>query len=89
MFQVEKSFGLSIMINPFNPSIHEAEPCRSLSSGSQVLGQPILGCEGVGKEKADDNIREQAVHVLAPANRNRSQPLQVSSYGFRRDYWDN
>jgi hypothetical protein len=47
-FQVEKSLGPGVVIPAFNPSIHETEPFRSLSSRStteQVPGQVNLGSE--------------------------------------------
>ena len=58
----------------------------------QVPGQPSLGSEGVGKQKAGDNVIEQGGHVPAPAS-SRTWQLQPCGSGFRvknrRDYWDN
>jgi len=44
-----------------------------------------LGSEGVRKEEASDNVREQGGHVLAPAS-SRIQQLQpcVSGFIFKR-----
>jgi hypothetical protein len=61
-------------------------------STEQVPGQPSLGSEGVGKQKAGDYVREQGGHVPAPAS-SRTWQLWNCVSGFRvqnrRDYWDN
>jgi hypothetical protein len=58
----------------------------------QVPGQPSLGSEGVGKQKACDIVIEQGTHVPAPAS-SRTQQLWKCGSGFRvqnrRNYWDN
>ena len=48
-------------------------------STEQVPGQPILDSEGVGKQKAGDNIVKQGDHVPAPANSNTCQPWPCGS----------
>jgi hypothetical protein len=47
----------------FNPRTQETEACRSPSSRSIYRDpvQPSLGSEGVGKQKAVDNVLEQRV----------------------------
>jgi hypothetical protein len=61
--------------------------CRA-SSRTTKLRQ----CEGVGKQKACDNVIEPGGHVLALES-SRTQQLQPQSSGFRvkkrKDYWDN
>jgi hypothetical protein len=61
-------------------------------STEQVPGQPSLGGEGVGKQKAVDTVIEQGGHVPAQANCKTWQLWPCDS-GFRvrnkRDYWDN
>jgi hypothetical protein len=57
-----KSLDPSMVVHAFNPSIQNTEPCRSLNLGlicKAVPGQPSIGTEGVGKQKAVDNIIEQ------------------------------
>jgi hypothetical protein len=54
--------------------------------------QPSLGSEGVGKQKAGDNIIEQGGHVPAPAS-SRTQQLQPCGSDIRvknkMEYWNN
>jgi hypothetical protein len=61
-------------------------------STEQVSGQPSLGSEKVGKEKAGDNVIEQGGHVPAQVS-NKIQQLWPCGSSFRvktrRDYWDN
>ena len=61
-------------------------------STEQDPGQPSLGSEGVGKQKASDNVIVQGGHVLVPAS-SRTQQLQPCGSGSRvkngRNYWDN
>ena len=94
---MKKSFSPGVVVHVFDPSIQETEPCRSLSSRSMdrlslALGQPSLGSEGVGKQKAGDNVLEQGGHVLSPGS-SRTQQLHPCGSGFRvqnrRDFWDN
>ena len=59
-------------------------------STEQVSGQPSLGSEGVGKQKASDNVIVQSGHVLVRAS-SRTRQLHPCGSGSRvkngRNYW--
>ena len=82
---MKKSLNPGIVVHNVDPNIPDTEPCGSLSQGQsteQVLGQPSLSSDGVGKEKAGDNVIEQGSHVPTPAS-SSTQQLQPCSSGFR------
>ena len=73
------------MAHAFNPSMQEAEPCRSLSSNlstEQVSGQLNLSSEGARKQKAANNVTEQWNYVLAQAS-SRTQLLWLCGSLFK------
>ena len=77
---------------PLIPGDWHADLCIQGQSTEQDPEQPILGSEGVGEQKAGDNVIEQGGHVTVPAS---SRILQFQPYGSdfrvnnRRDYLDN
>jgi hypothetical protein len=50
------------------PGDRHADLCVQGQSTEQDPGQPSLGSEGVGKQKASDNVIVQGGHVLVPAS---------------------
>jgi hypothetical protein len=69
-----------------------ADLCIQGQSTEQDPEQSSLGSEGVGEQKAGDNVIEQGGHVLAPAS-SRTPQFQPCGSGFRvnnrRDCLDN
>jgi hypothetical protein len=69
-----------------------ADLCVQDQSIEQDPGQPSLGSEGFGKQKASDSVIVQAGHVLVLAS---SRTLQIQACGScsrvknGRNYWDN
>jgi hypothetical protein len=80
---------------PLIPAIRGQSHADLLSSRSIYRAssrQSRIGSEGVGKQKAGDDVIEQGDHVPVPAS-SRTLQLWPCGSGFRvknrRDYWDN